>query len=76
MSINSRGSRLSPKQAVAGVVILTIILIGNGAVAVTAAVQTHHLFVAVSLVTLLLVALVLLVRGGRMLLRNAVPGES
>lgn len=74
MSANSGGSRLTPKQAVACLIVLTVILLGNGAIAVAAAIQTQHLSIAAFLVVLLTLALVLLVRGGRKLLRNAAPG--
>jgi len=67
---SSSGRKPVPRQFV-GVVILTVALLVNGAVAIGAAVQTQHLYIASFLVALLLIALLLLVRGGRNLMRTS-----
>ncbi len=73
---NSGRSSLGPKQAAAVAIILATILIGNGVVAITAMVHTQHFFLGGLLATLLVLALVLLLRGARKLIRNAIPGRA
>ena len=77
MSANSGGynTRLSPRAALAGAMVLALILIGNGVVAIAWAIERQHIGIAAFLVLLLVIAFVLLVRLRRTLMRKAALRE-